>query len=53
MAYYLSRHLSSCEGSQYTSEHLFNDWFTINVMEDFTNELKKDNSVRARTTSKN
>ena len=34
-AEYLSRHSSPYEGSNVKAEQLFNDWFTVNVAEDF------------------
>ena len=35
MADYLSRHPSSYEGKSVKAEQLFNDWFTVNVVEEF------------------
>ena len=39
MADYLSRHPSPFEGSIIKSEYLFNDWFTINVVNEIENAL--------------
>ena len=41
IADYLSRHPSYCEGSIIQSEEIFKDWFTVKVVDKFTNELKR------------
>ena len=41
MADYLSRHPSPYSGAVIKSEQMFNDWFTINVVNEFENELEE------------
>ena len=41
MADYLSRHPSPYSGTVIKSEQMFNDWFTINVVNEFANELEE------------
>ena len=36
MADYLSRHPSKCEGAAIEAEKLWNDWFTVNVVEEIS-----------------
>ena len=46
MADYLSRHTSSYNGAVIKSEQKFNDWFTINVVNEIANDL--DDVIKAR-----
>ena len=41
MADYLSRHPSEYEGSVAKAKELFNDWCTVNVVKEITQELKR------------
>ena len=41
MADYFSRHPSQCKGSIIQSEEMFKEWFTVNVVDEFTNGLKQ------------
>ena len=41
MADYLSRHPSPYSGAVIKSEKMFNDWFTINVVNEFANDLEE------------
>ena len=45
MADYLSRHLSPYEGNVVKAEEMFNNWFTINVIDGITPTLKKANRI--------
>ena len=46
MADYLSRHPFSYSGAVIQSEQMFNDWFTINVVNEFANNL--DEAIMAK-----
>ena len=41
MADYLSRHPSAYSGAVIKSEQIFKDWFTINVVNEFANDLEE------------
>ena len=41
MADYLSRHPSPFSGAVIKTEQMFNDWFTINVVNEFANDLEE------------
>ena len=52
MADYLSRHPAHCSGSIIKSEEMFKDWFTINIVEEFTNRLERAVMVKKNEQTK-
>ena len=52
MADYLSRHSSPYSGAVIKSEQMFNDWFTINVVNEFAKELDQATTAKVKKTTK-
>ena len=52
MADNLSRHPSPCSGAVIKSEQMFSDWFTINVANEFANDLEEDITAKGKKVTK-
>ena len=52
MADFLSRHPSPYSGAVIKSEQMFNDWFTINVVNEFAKDLDQAITVNGKNSTK-